>query len=360
MKAIVNVQSLSKELKKMSHIVGKKNIIPITSCVLMKFSDGLLTMVGTDLETTIISTINDCTCGEDFSIPIEYTDLVSISNSCNSPLEISVKEKHISIVSGKSKFKLSIIGESEHFPNMPETDLDINVEVDGSFFYELLKASQFRSKDLNFVNFNNVGVGFKDGKMVIVGTDANTAYVSEYEAVVKGRPSIMVTDSFITTCKSFQQSVIKVGNKYIEATCGDTTVTSRLSEQNFVKYEVMLKDSYDFNVICQKSDILFALKKMLVSSDTLLSVTQIDLSAKGIKFTSTNTDTEKDSEDFVSCDCSIKLEKLYLNTNHLIALLNAIDSEEINIMIQNERDNVYISPADSKIICLIRPLIINR
>jgi len=51
MKAVINHDIFLKELKKISTLVKKNNIIPATGCVLLKFGEDTCTIRATDLET---------------------------------------------------------------------------------------------------------------------------------------------------------------------------------------------------------------------------------------------------------------------------------------------------------------------
>ena len=134
MTATINSQGLLKELKKMSLVIRKNNIMPITGTVLFSFKKDKLTLTGTDIETIYIIEI-DCACSEEFSFCVDYFDVVDICYTCVDDLKITRKQTQILISSGVSKFKLSVIGEESEFPNNIDTDFETELTVDGDFFY---------------------------------------------------------------------------------------------------------------------------------------------------------------------------------------------------------------------------------
>ena len=57
MKFIVNSQMLYKQLQSISGVITPNNTVPIVTCFHMKLEGNILTVKATDLETTLVTSI---------------------------------------------------------------------------------------------------------------------------------------------------------------------------------------------------------------------------------------------------------------------------------------------------------------
>src|SRR5215207_3073589 len=112
MKAVVNNEVLSKGLKNISSVIKKNTVLPILSSIKFEFTKNKLQLTATDLETTFITSV-DCECKTPFSFPMEATDIMEVCSNVASPIEISLTDKVINIISGKYKGKFTATGSSQ-------------------------------------------------------------------------------------------------------------------------------------------------------------------------------------------------------------------------------------------------------
>jgi len=358
MKAIIASNELEKELKLLSPIIRKNPVIPITGAVLMEFTKNSVRIKGTDLETTAIIDMK-CECPKAFDIVIGYEDIVKVCSRVNEPITFELKDDGIHIYGDSSKFKFPKIGEAEHFPNTTDDELGLSVDVDCDFFYGLSLANVCRSKEDLQVSKNMPCVDFKNKKgITIVGTDGNTMFLKNLETKPTKDLKVMVPDSFIQLTKSFQDATVWVSEKWIKTECGDRTIISRLGENKFVSYEVVLPTDAIYNLRVNRHDIKKHLQIVGVTANITTSACVFNFKEGELLITSQDIDLAKESETKFPVDHNVDFDSICLNGGIMLNLLNLIDSEEIEISFTAYNRVVYMKPVgDDTVLSLLMPII---
>lgn len=361
MKATVNPIELSKELKKMSSIVKKNHIVPITSAVLFSFSKDKITVTGTDLETTYIISLK-CVCKEEFSFPIDYFDVSEICSNCFIPLTIELKENEIILSTDKPyKTKLPRIGNSNEFPLVPEDEYTHEKEVEGEFFYYLNNANSCRSKEELRANLNMAAIMVTKQEMSVAGSDAMILYKKTFKEKCDFELTVMVSDSFVSLCKNFQQSKMIFGEKYIKVERDSETVISRLSENKFANINAIIPTEVNYNMELQKNELSMALKEISVSSDITTKQFLLNFKKGKINLVSQNLDFNKQSETTITSDHSVEIDQLCLKSSHLLHLTSITDTETISFAVTSHNKSVFMQPkGDDSIVMLLFPLMIQN
>lgn len=359
MKAIVSQTVLSKELKKMSFLIKKNPVIPLLSSVLFVFKKGNLQLTATDLETTYISSV-DCECHNPFSIPIEYSDISDICSNAVAPIQIQLTEKYILVESGKSKWKLPIVGQFEHYPITPDGDYDIEINVNGDFFFNLSNANSCRLKDDLKVNMNMAAIQVKLKELCVVGTDGAYFFKKSLKIKSKKELTVMVCDMFVQSCKTFQDCKISIGQKFIKAECGNEIVISRLSENKFVNYEMIIPKDIIYNITVEKDSLKNSVRAVSIAADLMSKQCVLNFSKGMVKITSQDIDFDKNGETELELEHSVDIDAICCNGIQLMHLLNILEGNEIELSVTGANKTIFMRPLnDDTTLCLLQPLMIN-
>ncbi len=358
MKATVNPSFLLKGLKKMSGIVRENHIVPIASAVLLSFENELLTITATDLESTYVSKI-PCSGKDNFSFPIDYFDILEFCSSVFAPITIELKGVEILIKSDKSKFKLSVAGQANEFPKIPVEEYTYEMDVDGEFFFHLGRANSCRWKVNNLnPSLDMAAVLIRKDELDIVGCDSLIMYKKNIKKSSEKELSVMVCEKFTLLCKSFQETKISIGERFIKAEFNDEIIISRLSEAKYVNIKAILPATIEYNMTLSKEDLRLGLSAISVASNIASKQFVIDFKDDGILFTSQNFDYEKEAETKIETKHAVPFDTIRLNSTQLLHLSTLVDTEEIDFYFQNPSSNVYMKPkGDDSVLMLIRPYV---
>lgn len=361
MKAIINPIALSKELKKMSGIVKKNHVIPITSAVLFSFSKDKLTVTGTDLETTYVVSL-ECQCKDEFSFPIDYFDIVDVCSNNFIPLTIELKETEILLKTDKPyKTKLPRVGNANEFPNLPEDEFLNSKIVEGDFFYNLNYSNSCRGRNPLSPTLEMAAIIIGKEKMHVVGCDGFVMYRKEFTEKSDFELTVMVPDSFVSLCKSFQTTTLSFGERFIKAehVLTGEVIISRLSESKFANISAIIPAEINYNMELEKDDLKQSLNQISVSAHITTKQFVINFKDKQIELVSQDIDFDKQSETAISTDHSVGIDAICLNSSQLLHLTTLTDTTEMSFSITAPHSNIYIQPkGDKSILMLLRPLMI--
>lgn len=360
MKAIINANELETELKLIQTVIRKNNIIPITAAVKMEFGKDVLTVTGTDLETTAIFTM-DCNCKKPFTFCIDFDDIIKVCSRLSEPITIELKETNILISGDNSNFKFPKIGETEHFPAIPDEELTLSAEVDCEFFYALSAASSCKHKDELKENMNKPCVDFKKKAITVVGTDANFLYLKDLKSKSTKELRIMIPDGFVQLTKQFQDTTISASDKLIKAEYGNKTIISRLSEAKYVTYEMILPKDAIYNFRVNKHDLKKSLQVVGVTASVTTNMCVLNFKENELLITSQDIDLGKEGDTKVLVNHSVDFEQVCINGGFMLHVLNQLDSEEVEMAFTTPQKTIYIKPVgDDTVLSLLQPLYIQN
>jgi DNA polymerase-3 subunit beta len=359
MKATISPIALSKELKKMSSIVKKNHIVPITSAVLFQFSKDKLVVTGTNLDTTYVISL-ECSCEEEFSFPIDYFDISSICANCFMPLTIQLKEDEILLKTDEPyKNKLPRVGASIDFPLLPEDNFTHEKEVEGDFFYHLSHANSCRFKTDNQPALEMAAIIICKKEMDVVGCDGFYMYKKTFEEKSDFELTIMVPDSFVSLCRSFQQTTLSFGERFIKAVYNNETVISRLSESKYVNIKAIIPAEIKYNMEVGKDELKLSLNKISVAAHLTTKQFLINFKKEKIELVSQDMDFNKESETAITTKHSVDFPSIMFNSSQLLHLSTLVDTDKMEFSFTKPNQNTYIRPKDdNSILMLLRPLML--
>lgn len=356
MKAIIASQTLAKELKKLSPVIKKNSVIPITSCVLLEFEKSSLTLRATDLETTVISKI-DCECKGPFSIALEFSTLVNVCEKISGLITIDASGDAIKIVSDNSNFKFAKTNDQEVFPKIPEETFLFDIEVDTDFFCALVSANSCKSDDQYKPQMNTACIDIKKDSMTVVGIDGFVAHKTDLKIKTGKEVQLLVAEQFVQMVKSFASGKLSVGEKFIMATSNGLKIISRLMDAKYVQYGAVIPKDINFNLSINRNDLIYSLGVAGIASNNISHLCAINFNGGDIKIIARDFDFSREAETKVKAKHEVEIKAIGVNGSQLLKLLNLFDSEEVEMAFVSENKTIFLRPTgEPNILCLLQPL----
>lgn len=281
MKAILNPTALAKVLKRAAPVIKKNTVLPILSSVKLEFERNKVTIKATDLETSIISTI-DCESKEPFDVVIEYSSLNDICSKVTEPIMIDASGERILITSGKSKFNFSKVS-GEHYPAIEEDDFLFSIDVDSDFFWSLFCANSCKSPEETRQGLNAPCVHVKKDSVVLVGTDALVLYKNTLKIKTGKEAQMMVPEQFVQLTKGFADGKVSISEKFIKVESADSVIISRLIEGKFCLYESILPKEINYNFKINRNELIKSLQLTGVVANVSTHLSSINFNGGGYK-----------------------------------------------------------------------------
>lgn len=359
MKATISSISLLAELKRIAPVMSKNPIVPIIASVKMEFDKNSLVIHGTNLGTTIVSTL-ECSCSTPFSFVIDFSDIMSVCSAISEPITISLKSDTISITSSASKFKYSTSGQPEDFPMVPEEEAIIKADVDGEFFFAITNASKCMKKDELTPQLAAVCLHFKKNNTTVIGVDGMVMYKHDFAIISSEEVKAAVNLDFVNTVKNFQNSTVSITANYIIVDSKSTVIKSRLREQKFVDYESVLPSGIDYNLKISIQDFKRVLSISAITSAVDIKMSSISFSDGEIVVKSANTDHNKESSTSIVIEHKVEPAVINVNTEQMLNVLGLFTGEFIDVSFGQPNRTIYIKPDEENYaLAFIRPLFIN-
>lgn len=356
MKAIIASQTLAKELKKLSPVIKKNSVIPITSCVLLEFEKSSVTIRATDLETTVISKL-DCECKSPFSIVLEFATLANVCEKISDLITIDSTGDTIKIVSDNSNFKFAKTNDHEVFPKIPEETFLFDMDVDTDFFCALVSANACKSDDQYKTQMNAACIDIKKDSMTVVGIDGFVAHKTDLKIKTGRDAQLLVAEQFVQLVKGFANAKLSIGEKFLKAESGGLTIITRLMDAKFVQYGLIIPKEINYNLSINRADLIYSLGVTGIAANNISHLCAINFNGGDIKLVARDFDFSREAETRVKAKHEVEIKVIGVNGSQLLKLLNLFDSEEVEMAFTGENKTIFLRPTgEPNTLCLLQPL----
>jgi DNA polymerase III subunit beta len=358
MKALVSSTKMKEALAKLSPVISKVTVVPVISNVKLSFERDKLYLIGTDLETTLISKI-ECDCKDGFEVLMDFDDIQNIlKNLPEQPITIKQEKKIVVIQSDAGVFKLTQGGDIATFPKIPSEDFLYSTEVDEHFFSALYSADSCKNKDSLMVTTNTACLDFRGDVLTIVGTDTFVMFKKDFKLKSQKMQSL-VHDKFVQTVKGFRSGTLSIGEKFVKVEQnGDTSIT-RVQDNKYCFYESIIPKEINYNIKVDRSDFMHTIKLVLATADRAVKKCVLSYEEGAGKLYTTDLATSKDGY----CRFKMILEgdmgPISFNGGQMLHILGMLSSEEVDMSIRGPKASIYIKPSDDDtVFCLLQPIML--
>ena len=360
MKAVIDAKSLLKGLKKVLPAIKSNTVLPVLTSVKMDFSKNDVTVTATDLETTITVKC-PAECQKPFCVVISYADIVKICENVSDYFTLAIEGNGIKITSDRSKYSIAVTHQGMDFPKVDAGEFTHEMEVDADFFWALNNANNFRSAETLRVNMNTACISIKKKFYDIVGTDANLMFRHTIKGVSKQEMNLLVSPTFVTAVKSFEKATMSSSDKFIQIQDGDMTVSGRLIDSVYVNYNVVIPQEITYNLKCDRKALIAAISSADVAASQSTHLCKLSFDKGKVSVSAQDVDFGKEGDCEISkVEHSVKIKEIGVNASMLKKMLDAIESEVVEMAFTEATKAVIIRPEGSpETLMLLMPMTLN-
>ncbi len=372
MKFTVSSEKLSKQLNKVQGAVAVNPVLDILSYYLFQIKDGSLTITATDMESTIITSLQVEAEGDfSFTIPAKrITD--TIRSLPDLPVEFSYDEARASIVVKADKAEYNMMALSmEDFPELPAMTEDKSVKINSDILVDAFAKTIFAtSNDEVRLAMQGVFVELDFNKLTFVATDAHKLVKFSYSDVHSDS-----TGSFILPKKS--AALVK------SVFDGDTEVTVYFTEKNaffvsdgnqmvarlidaaFPDYNVVIPADNPNHILVDRKSLINVLKRVIIFSNQTTNGVTFDIADNAMRLTAQDIDFSIKAEDTIPCDYSGEETRIGFSGRFLVEMLSNMNSDEVRIKISTPNRPSLIVPETTDdenvdLLMVLMPLVVQR
>ncbi len=382
MKFIASSTTLLGHLQTISRVINPKNTLPVLDNFLFKIKDGQLIVTASDVENTLVTTMELVESDSDglFCIPAKNM-LESLREIAEQPLHFEFKadsmELNIYYKNGQFNF---IAQDGMEYPQLKPLKSKLGeIVMPASLLYRGITSTLFASADdeLRPV-MNGVVMDIFPENVTFVASDAHklaklTNVSFHGEAPAEGEEAkastLIIPKKPATVLKNIlpkESEDIKIVFDENNALfmMSDYTMLSRLLEGRFPNYNAVIPKNNPYTVLVDRLSFLNALKRVSVCADPANNLIKLEIKNNNILITAQNIDFSTSAEENVECQYDSEPLNLGFKAVFLIDIVSNITTPEILLKLADPSRAGLILPSvneeDEELMMLLMPMMINR
>jgi DNA polymerase III subunit beta len=364
MKLTVNSDQLADRLATVSAAVPSNPIMPIIENLLLVVKGNELSLSATDMQNTVRTTLEVHSTGP-FSVAVPAKKFVEIINQLPGQiLALSLDGMALTIEADNGSYKLTCEPTKE-FPVMEDVD-GTGYVIDSYVFISALKHTSYAMAQddprqcLNGMYMHlNGGVTFAttDCNKIAVYRDVNASITGDINFIVP-RKTVQILKQHV---RPSEDIVVAANNTRASFKFEGFEVTSRLIDEKYVPFEMVLPKKNDKIVTVDRKALMSSLKRVLICSNKVAPTVVLDVT--GEKFTITATDVDYGSEAIETLGCTHEGGDIRIGFNgrFLNETLGVLTSDNVVFAFSGPDTNTLILPSSDlkeKVTLALAPMLI--
>ncbi|QJR80980.1 DNA polymerase III subunit beta [Alteromonas pelagimontana] len=365
MKFTISREKFLQPLQLVSGAVERRHTLPILSNVLIKVSEGTLSLTGTDLEVELIASTQldgDFAEGE---ITVPAKKLVDICKGISegTAINFSLDGNKALIRAGRGRYSLSTLSANE-YPNLEDWEGEVEFEVSCSDMKRLIESTHFSmaQQDVRYY-LNGMSLETEENIVRTVATDGHRLALCRLpynDASLPARQVIIPRKGVLEISRLIGEDEallkIQIGANHLRLYSNEFIFTSKLVDGRFPDYRRVLPRDGDKIIIANKAVLKEAFSRAAILSNEKFRGVRLNLSSGELKITANNPEQEE-AEEIVDIQYEGDDLEIGFNVAYLIDVLNALAREEVKITLSDSNSSALIEDAqDDAAVYVIMPM----
>lgn len=373
MKFSVSSSALLSLLATTGKVISNKNTLPILDYFLMELNGNTLKVTTSDLETTLIGSIEvDSVDSEGTIAAPAKLMLDSLKEFPELPLQIEVNDKNWEIRINWKSGSLSIPGASAvSYPAVPQLGNEkIELKLDVDTLINGINKTIFATADdeLRPV-MNGIYINLAPTALTFVGTDAHKLVKFEAEASTEVNSSFILPKKPATLLKSVlpkEDESIEVGfdSKNAVFKLKNHTLVCRLIEGNYPNYNAVIPGNNPNRVLVDRIELLNGIRRVAVCSNPTTNLIRMNIGSNRIGLMAQDLDFSVSANETISCSYDGQEIAIGFKSTFLVEILSNIETPTVQIELADSTragvfKPVYDDKQTSSTLMLLMPMMLN-
>lgn len=370
MKFIVNTNQLLNKLQSVSGTIVSKPVIPILDHFLFDITDKKLTITGTDLETTM-STTMEVQSDENVRIAVPSKMCMdTLKELPNQPVTftISTEKNTIELKSEFGRYKL--VGQNaDDFPKIPESNAENSFSIPSGVLSSSIAQTIFSSgNDELRLSLTGVYVQLYRDNAVFVATDANRLVKVERVDVKPGletsfilpKKALNLLKSNLPQDDSATQVDFNESNAFF--TFGDLSLICRLIDERYPDYQAVIPEENPNKLTINRTEFLNSIKRSSIYGNKTTNQVNIKITGSELTIHAEDIDLSNEAVERLGCDYTGEDMEIGFNSRLLIEMLQNLSTPDIIIELSSPSRAGIILPSENveneNLLMLLMPMMI--
>lgn len=351
----INKEELLIPLQQVIGAIEKKQTMPILGNVLFKAEHSKLSLIGTDRELELNSSV-PINSDIDLFITLPARKLLDICKSLpdDSVIKFHIDENSVTLTSAKSRFTLSTLPASE-FPLLDDIEFLFNFDIQQDTFKKLLDKTSFAmaQQDVRYY-LNGVMLEIDKAQLKVVSTDGHRLALGSVEGdfpivestfqVIIPRKAVMELSRLLI--HSDESIKISISKSHIRIQIKDIIFTSKLIDGKFPDYNRVIPIDLNQQLIINKDMFKKTLQRISILCNEKYRGIRLTLENNTLDIQANNPHQEE-AEEEIPIDFNGSKIDIGFNVLYLIDVLNVIESENVKIHLKDANSSCVLTNENS-------------
>ena len=351
----VSSSDLLKKLQVASGAISSNPVIPILEDFLFDLSGNELSISATNLEVTIISSV-EVTGSENGRVAVPAKILLETLKALpEQPVKFEVDDstKAIKLKSAYGAYKLA----GDNADDFPETPVEENVHVVGFAADPLVKAINYTifatSTDELRLAMTGVMMEIDYNKAIFVATDAHKLVkytigglsTELKESVIIPRKGLTLFKNAIAQMDE-EEVQVSFNSKNVFLKCGDTLVISRLIDAKYPDYNAVIPANNDKRLSLDRVDFQNSLKRIVIYANKTTNQVVLSLADDSLTVSAQDLDFANEATEQIGCSYASDAMSIGFNAKFLVEMLGVINKDEVILELSAPNKAGILTPSE--------------
>ncbi len=379
MEFIVSSSKLNQQLQIISKVIKAKPTLPILEYFLFSINGKQLKLTATDLETTIVCSLDLDNASEDINIAIESKRLLNILKEfAEQPLIFNIKKDDnndglsVTIKTNSGIYQL-MADAADEFPKVPTIDKDSanKFTLKSKIFIKGIQTSIFATGNDEYRPvMNGIFCEIFENQINMVATDAHKLVKYNYKNLENNFSNTFIlpqkTASLLKNINPPAEEDIQVifNEKNIFIQIENFQLVAQLIEGKFPNYQVVIPESNNKKLTIDRLDFLNALRRVSVFANTSTNLVKLSINSEKVVIEGKDIDFSISGSETLNAQFEGDSIDIGFKSTFLIEMLNNLDSKEIVMELTEPSRAVILYPTEyddenEVILMLLMPMMVS-
>jgi DNA polymerase III subunit beta len=375
MKFVVSSIDLLNHLQALSRVISSKNTLPILDNYLFKLDGKVLEITASDLETTMITSLElENTDGSgSIAVPAKLiTD--SLKEFPDQPLTFTINTDTYAITISSENGQFSVMGQhGEDFPQLPKIkpERSVSLKISASALVSGITSTLFATADdeLRPV-MNGIFMELSPSDVTFVASDAHKLVRYKRKDI-----SANAGASFILPKKpaALLKNLLSKGNEQVNIEFDDKNaffsstsfqIVCRLVEGNYPSYNSVIPTNNPNKLLIDRVKLLNTVRRVSVFSNQASNLIRLSLKGNRLTVSAQDIDFATSAVEDLVCQYNGDEIEIGFKSTFMVEILNNIQSTEVSIELSDSSRAGLFIPFDKEnenedVLMLLMPMMIN-
>ena len=350
-------------LNLVSNVVERRQTLPILANFYLRLESGRFTVIGTDLEIEITSSVGDVE-GKDGECTVTARKLLDICRALPEKADVTLVTDNgkLAIRSGRSRFSLQTLP-AEDFPRLTTKHWNRRLELKQRDLKGLLERTAFAMAHQDVRYYLN-GLLFEIGNDTLraVATDGHRLAKSEvgiaeqeqnHQAILP-RKTVLEMSRLLDESDSLVS--IALNPNHIQATLDHLVFTSQLLDGRFTDYAAIMAPVLRESLLLDRQAFGEMLNRAAILTNEKYRGIRLSVEPEKMSVSASSPDQEE-ANDEMPIDYEGQKIEIGFNVSYLLDAVKALGSEQIQLRLQDANSSCTLNvPGDTATQYLVMPM----